>query len=399
MEVGAHYTTLSKALGGGTNCYIDIIRYGTEGISITGGTTGDRGTFAEVAAEDRDTADGKGHGVFREYTPGSYGAQSTIKFGTTSTGDSWFDDSGFSVTFEDRLISDDKFKIVALGNVTGGEETNLYLSDGTISTARPAVEVDMSSTGINVLDIDGVNFVNLKKPATFPTDSASYSHSISNCAFINSGQVNPGTVSFTYNSINDYDETYSSAGGALIIDSASNVSNWSNLSFTSSGTGHAIYITAGGTYTFTNFTYSGYGASSTTDAVIYNNSGTSVTIQVSGGDTPTYRNGSGASTTVVSSVTMTITVKNKDTLAVIQNAQTSIQLYNSPYTQLMNEDTNASGIATESYGGTTPVDVVVKVRKSETTDDPRYFAVSRIETVQSVVGLSATVLLEENPYI
>jgi hypothetical protein len=96
---------------------------------------------------------------------------------------------------------------------------------------------------------------------------------------------------------------------------------------------------------------------------------------------------------------MTITVKNKDTLAVIQNAQTSIQLYNSPYTQLMNEDTNASGIATESYGGTTPVDVVVKVRKSETTDDPRYFPVSRIETVQSVVGLSATVLLEENPYI
>jgi hypothetical protein len=401
MEVGAYYVTLSKALGGGVNCHVDIIRYGTEGISITGGTTSDRGEFSEIATEDRNKADGKGHGLFREYAPGSYGVQGTLKFGTTSTGDSWFDDSGVSLTYEDRPVADDKFKFVILGNTTGGEETNFYLADSTISSARPAVEVDMSSTGINVFDLDGISFVNLKKPITFPTDSASYTHSVVNSAFVNSGQIDPGTVTFTSNVISDYDESYSSAGGALIIDSAATVSNWSGLSFISLGVGHAIYITQIGTYTFTDYSYSGYATQTgtSTDRVIYNNSGGSVTINVSGGDTPSYRNGVSATTTIVSSVDMAILVKNEDTLAVIQNAQTSIQLLASPHTQLMNEDTNASGIATESYGGTTPVDVVVRVRKSETSDDPRYFAVSRVETVQSNTGLSTTVLLKENPYI
>ena len=196
MEVGGHYTTLSKALGGGTNCSIDIIRYGTEGISVIDGTTGDRGKFSEVAAADRSTLDGAAHGVIREYTPGSYGAQGALKFGTTSTGDSWFDDSGVSVTFEDRLIADDKYKFVVLGNITGGEETHFYLTDSTVASARPAVEVDMSSTGIDTLALDGVNFVNLKKPAAFPTDSSSYTHSVVNCGFSNVGQIDPGTVDF-----------------------------------------------------------------------------------------------------------------------------------------------------------------------------------------------------------
>jgi len=399
MEVGGHYTTLSKALGGGTNCYIDIIRYGTEGIYIIDGTTGDRGNFAEVAAADRDIVDGAGHGVFREYTPGSYGSQAALKFGTTAAGDSWFDDTGATITYEDRLIADDKYKFVVLGNVTGGEETNFYLSNSTITTARPAVEVDISSTGINVLDLDGINFVGLKKPAAFPTDSASYTHTVTNCQFIDQGQIDPGSVDFTNNLISDYDHSYETAGGAVLIDSASTVGNWSGLSFVSSGTGHAVKVTATGSYTFTGFTYSGYGSTGTTNAAIHNSTAGTVNITVSGGDTPTYYNSGGGTTNVIASVDMTILVKHAQTLAVIQNAQTSIQLLNSPFTQIMNEDTNASGIATEPYTGSTPVDVVVKVRKSETTDDPRYYAVSRIETVQSGTGLSATVLLEENPYI
>lgn len=300
MEVGAYYVTLTKALGGGTNCSIDIIRYGTEGISITAGTTGDRGTFAEIATADRDIVDGAGHGILREYTPGSYGAQGTIKFGTESTGDSWFDDSGFSLTFEDRLVSDDKYKVVVLGNTTVGEETHLYLSDGTIASARPGVEVVMSGTGINTLDLDGVNFVNLKKPIAFPTDSSNYTHSVVNCGFSNAGQINPGAVDFQYNSISAYDETYATAGGALIIDSNSDVSNWSNNSFVSAGTGHGIYIVESGIYTFTENSYTGYAIQTGTDTnrVLYNNSGGAVTINVDGGDSPSFRNGTSATTTI-----------------------------------------------------------------------------------------------------
>jgi hypothetical protein len=100
----------------------------------------------------------------------------------------------------------------------------------------------------------------------------------------------------------------------------------------------------------------------------------------------------------IGSVTLTVTVQNKNTLALIENAQTSIYLKDSPFTELMNEDTNVSGIATEAYTGSTPVDVVVKVRKSDDLDNPRYFGQSILEEITSS-GLTLTVSLEENPFI
>ncbi len=106
----------------------------------------------------------------------------------------------------------------------------------------------------------------------------------------------------------------------------------------------------------------------------------------------------GATVIVQSTVVLTVTVKDEKTLAVIENAQTSLRLLDSPFTELMNEDTNASGVATESYGGSTPVSVVYRVRKSEDTDDPRYFSKFGITEITSD-GLNITVLLEENPFI
>ena len=103
-------------------------------------------------------------------------------------------------------------------------------------------------------------------------------------------------------------------------------------------------------------------------------------------------------TVVVQPVTLQITVKDKNTLAVLENVQTSIYLKDSPFTELMNEDTLASGIASESYAGVTPVDVVWKCRKSDDLDTPRYKGASSIETISSN-GLEITVLLEENPVL
>jgi len=71
----------------------------------------------------------------------------------------------------------------------------------------------------------------------------------------------------------------------------------SNTDFISAGTGHAIEITIPGTYDFFGNTFAGYGADTTTDAAIYNNSGGLVTLNLAAGDaTPTYRDGAGAST-------------------------------------------------------------------------------------------------------
>lgn len=86
-----------------------------------------------------------------------------------------------------------------------------------------------------------------------------------------------------------------------------NPADIANCRFISSGTGHAIEITQPGTYTFAGNTFEGYGADGTTDAAIYNNSGGLVTLNITGGgDTPTVRNGTGASTTVNNNVSITI---------------------------------------------------------------------------------------------
>jgi hypothetical protein len=99
-----------------------------------------------------------------------------------------------------------------------------------------------------------------------------------------------------------------------------NPENISNTSFISPGTGHAITITATGTFNFYGNSFSGYGADGSTDAAIYNNSGGAVELVLQAGDpTPTIRNGAGASTTISSPpVTVSATVL----------ANSRVQLYN-----------------------------------------------------------------------
>ena len=82
------------------------------------------------------------------------------------------------------------------------------------------------------------------------------------------------------------------------------------------GAGHAIEITSTGTYTLDDIQFEGFGGtagSNTTansgalNAAIYNNSGGAVTLNISGGTTPSVRNGAGATTTVSNPNSITIT--------------------------------------------------------------------------------------------
>jgi hypothetical protein len=94
---------------------------------------------------------------------------------------------------------------------------------------------------------------------------------------------------------------------------------------------------------------------------------------------------------VENAVNMTITVRNKDTNALIANARVSIHR-DSDGLELMNEDTNGSGVATEStnYPGS-EFDIYWRVRESPAGGD-RYFAESGVGKVTSD-GFSTTVLL------
>lgn len=99
---------------------------------------------------------------------------------------------------------------------------------------------------------------------------------------------------------------------------------FANNTFSGSSTaGHAMRITATGTYAFVGNVFNGFGASGTPSAAIYNNSSGAVILNVSnGGSTPTYRDSPGSSTSVVNSVVLTLATLVSGSDIVILNAGT-----------------------------------------------------------------------------
>ncbi len=87
-------------------------------------------------------------------------------------------------------------------------------------------------------------------------------------------------------------------------------------------------------------------------------------------------------------VTVTVTDAVGDP---IEFAQTSVFL-TSDDSPIFNKDTNASGVATGSFAGTTPVSCYVRVRKSS-TGDTKYIPFSTSATIASESGLDLGVTL------
>jgi len=345
-QIGSDFTTLSKGLGGGVNVATDIIRYGNDGLRISGGTTGARGTLQEIVNEDQSSADGKAHGIIRTLSTGLYSAQGPLNFGDASSPitDCYFEDVGRVLSFEDRNISDDKYYI----NVAGSAGvTNLFsLSGCTITTAGPLVSMDFSGGNLDTLTLDANAFVGLGNSVTFSNAADATGHNITNNVFTESGQIDPGDVTFTGNTISDT----TNIDGGILLD-ADGSANWEDLIFNyGDGTGspivgHAIYITATGTYDFTNFTYNGYGLDASDTAAVFNDSGGLVTINVLGGDSPTVLNGSGATTDIVNPITFSVS-------NIVTNSE--VRVYDTTKTELAGiENQNGEVVVAKVFNGGT----------------------------------------------
>jgi len=156
--------------------------------------------------------------------------------------------------------------------------------------------------------------------------------------------------------------------------------------FSSSGTGHAIEFGSNtpSSLTFNNMAFTGYGSDETTDAAIYNNSGKAIAITLVGTTQPTVRNGGGASTTFPSSVPITVTVVDKNNTA-IQLAQVAVYK-SSDSSELMNEDTLSTGIATENYTGSVPCDIYLRVRKASNLQIATMQAGGYVDCVSGDIG-------------
>lgn len=173
-----------------------------------------------------------------------------------------------------------------------------------------------------------------------------------------------------------------------------NFTNLTDTTIIQSGSGHAFEITSTGTYTLTDLTYSGFGGtagsnltanSGANDAVFFNDSGGAVTLNITGGGTPSVRNGAGATTTVNNSVNVTFEAVDVSDDP-IQNVRVSAYLV-SDDSEIINALTNASGIASTSFSGSTPADFYYKFRKSS-SGATKYTTVSGPGTIESGSGAS-----------
>lgn len=302
-QIGAYHKANSKALAGGYNIAVDIIRYGNDGVYIIGGSEGDPGVCTNISAADRSTANLAAHGIFREYAPTAFGVQGPLTFGGYS--DSYFNDSGVVIVYEDRYVADGKYYFNISGLSTAVNE--FRLSDSTVTTAGSNCYSDISSE-IDYLEFDSVSFVSLGSTMNFPVDSGvAKTHIVNSCTFSGIGTIDPGSISFTGNVISG---SISSIAVLLSKDDGKpGTDNWADLSFISGGTGHAVGIASTGTYTFDNFTYDGYASSdgTTGNEAIFNYSEGEVTLNITGGQTPpSIYNFNTSTTNVVSTATVNI---------------------------------------------------------------------------------------------
>jgi hypothetical protein len=143
---------------------------------------------------------------------------------------------------------------------------------------------------------------------------------------------------------------------------------------------------AGTPYTYDDLVFSG------NDFDVNNTSGSGITVNKTGISDPSTSKGS--SVTFSGSVSVSVTVVDKDNVA-IQNAQVSVYK-TSDNSEIMNADTNASGVASTSYSGSTPAAVYWRVRKSS-TGGTKYKNISGVGTIAASTGMSITVTLYLDP--
>jgi hypothetical protein len=304
VGIGAFH--LSKAQGAIDNCFVDRLSFianGNPALTINGGTVGTPQTFGLVSLDDITS----GWGLVSNPQGKQFNIFAPIEIGTTvAATDSYFAQTDSQIFLNGTGMTDGNMFV----NIVGGTGTNSVTLSNCIfvSTGSPAV-INMSSASNNILQIENSQFVDCGA-ITLPAQSVGNKF-ITSTSFINCGQVDPSTLDLdiiTFNGTRD-------PNGALLLDEATS-SNMTELNFDSDGTGHAIYIRPTGagpfSYTFDNWSFNGYGADATTNAVAYVNPVTlsaNVTINIiNGGTGVTVRTAAGYTGTVTINSAVAVSV-------------------------------------------------------------------------------------------
>ena len=145
-----------------------------------------------------------------------------------------------------------------------------------------------------------------------------------------------------------------------------------------------------GTYSFTNIDQSA-------NLVAFHNDAGAVTGNYTGASAPENSENLGsATTTLQASVNVQVTIVGEDGNP-IQNVQTSVYLA-SDDSEVINALTNASGVVSSSYAGSTPANIYIRWRLSS-TGSTRYFPDSATGVIEAGTGYTGQFVMRENPIV
>lgn len=310
-QIGVTFKTLAKAIGGISNCFVDIVRYGDPTlnngamITITGGTSVAPGKFSEIALADESTANQQAFGVVRQLGATAFGVQGALRFGNaTGTASSWFQESNITVLFESRGLATTRYGIYIVDNGVGTTTWILGSKVGTGSTAvgtngcvfvcpsGVGAEFDASTdTDVTDVFIYGSTFSGFSRGFKMRTSQEFISSVLSS-----SGAFEPNGATV----VNSEVTSSTATTAAMIVTSTTHMSNIVNSKFTNNN--RAIRITTAGTYTFDNLQFT----NNTFD--IENTSGGAVIINATNGsNVSTFTNTAGGSVTINNAKSFTIT--------------------------------------------------------------------------------------------
>jgi hypothetical protein len=380
------------------NLYVDRMAYGRPIYTLKGD-----GVLTADWADFLSHADTEVNGLIQDIN-GSYELSCGIQFGDDAqTATTTFSDAtSQALNFKrhtyynsgevDALTYSDYYKITAegaasfntsvtLGSLIGSDEGIL---GGTIKSLDPTnvpVDIDFNTdqAHISALNIYGVTFTDITGNIDLGANSA---FNYFSCFFVGCDQIDANGACEIRNC--NFIDT-SNADASLLWNASIDIQD---CRFISNTTGAGIEHESGATATYTKLYFSG----NTFD--VLNSTGSAMTITKAGTPQSDPTTSEGSSVTFVGSVDITITVYDKEDGLVEAGVQTAVYK-TSDRTQLLNEDTNASGIADDVYTGSTPVEIEVRCRKASSGAD-KFKNYSSIQTLGSS-GLTLSVTMERDP--
>ena len=371
------------------NVALDAIDYGTGLTLVSGDGANDPGAYTSFVIADQDDIDKRWGAAIGGGDAVIFRGVATIGAAGTATE---FTDETSIVTFPDGYHSRGLFGVsFDIGNASS------IMADGATligAGTRNGVDANDTRPDYEVIGTSGSyiftgvmrNFRDVAFTSVCDVNGAI------ECMLLTQGSANIENAIISCNALTNVATLQDPTFGST--------TDLNNTLFKQTGVGHAIE--ALGSASYTNITFSGFGGTpgsnlvagtGAADAAVFNDTGGAITITVVGGDSPSVRNGAGATTTVIQTVSLNVTVKDADAVA-LEDVIVSIR--DSSDNSLVSQGrTAANGIYTDgtyNYGG--DLAVTIEVRKSS-PGDTRFLPKSDPGLIEST-GLSVTVGMTED---